>query len=168
MNQIVKKESKKINNSKFSNFMYITSVIPVVIVTYIQLFYNILVVSATCNTIFKFVNVLENDLQLHIEKKRHGMFNDIMECTDLYIKNKCSYDLVPALEQSCKTWKLCMEIDTLNIMKSKESAEIFAQILNNFFENLSNKTIYCIGGSLVISIILLNIGLCSWKKNLGN
>ena len=36
-----------------------------------------------------------------------------------------------------------MEQDTSLIMKSTETAVVLAQILNRFFDNLSNRTIYC-------------------------
>lgn len=68
------------------------------------------------------------------------------------------------MQSYCNDWKQCMEQDTDYVLKSKETAGIMAEILNNFFENLSNKTLYCIGIILVGSIIILNISL-SWSRS---
>jgi hypothetical protein len=166
MSQVsVENNEKKIQDYKNnSSFFYILSVIPVVVMTYLQLAYNLLIVSTILNVMFKFVNVIEDDLQIYIDQKSHVEILNIMECTNHFINNHCGTKISPALEQMCKSWDTCMNSNpSMYRLTSSESAELFAKILNNFFENLSYKTIGCILTGLFSVLVLLNISL-NWSR----
>lgn len=149
---------------KENNFFYILSIIPVVIVTYTQLAYNLFITISITNVLFKISNILSYDLEKYIDKKSHESFVKVLECSTEWVNNNCGqHNIPPVMVEYCNNWKFCMEQDTSYVLKSKETAGIMAEILNNFFENLSNKTLYCIGIVLVGSIIILNISL-SWSR----
>jgi len=113
---------------------------------------------------WKTIGILSSDLDKHIEKQSHIMLGDIITCSREYVKNKCSLpDIPPAMEPVCDKWKLCMEQDVSSIMKSRETAVILAEILNNFFGSLSDRTIYSCATLFIGSIILTNFML-SWSR----
>lgn len=163
---IVEKVSLSQSDSFFSSSrsVYFLSIIPVIILTYIQLVYNLLLVSFVANTLFKFTYIIEHDIEKYIDKKAHMMFVEIVECNQKFIANGCSHQFIPpALQEMCKSWDICMQQDTKYVIHSKETAEIFAQILNNFFEHLSAKTIYCISATIIGIVIALNLVL-HWSR----
>jgi hypothetical protein len=151
-------------NSTGHKMLYWVSIIPYLIITYVQLAYNLLIVIVVSNWIYKFVNVIEYDLEKYIDKKAHIALLKVLECTNNFVQNKCGDKfLPPALTDICLDWRYCMETDINYTIKSKETAEIFAEILNNFFENLSNKTLYCVIGFFVVFIIIFNLSL-NWSR----
>lgn len=143
---------------------YLLSVVPAVVLTYLQLLLNLLMVVLILNTTFRFSRILSSDLDKHINVQESRLLASVVDCTREYLRNRCaSGDLPPALEKGCDTWRTCMEQDTRNIMKSKETAVVLAEILNNFFGSLSDRTIYCSGGLLIGSVLLANMTL-SWSR----
>lgn len=154
---------EKTQIGKSGNFYYIASIIPVIFLTYLQLAFNLIMVSLVVNSTFKFISILESDLDKHIDTQSNVLFSQIISCSREYVKNGCALSMAPALEEMCDKWKLCMEQDTSNILKSKESAIIFAEILNNFFGSLTDRTMYCTGSMLFGSIIIANFAL-NWSR----
>ncbi len=147
-----------------SGMCYLLSVIPAVVLTYLQLALNLLMVILILNTTLRFSRILSSDLDKHINVQENRLLASVVECTREYLRNRCAGgDLPPALEKGCDAWRTCMEQDTRNIMKSKETAVVLAEILNNFFGSLSDRTIYCSGGLLVGSVLLANMTL-SWSR----
>lgn len=137
-----------------------------VVLTYLQVLFNIIVSCIVLWSIITFIKVILTDLDKHIDKKSYELMGEMLLCSKEYMKNDChSSSLPPAIEKFCDEWKMCMDQDVSNISKSKETAVILAQILNNFFDNLTDRTIYCIGGILVGGIVFMN-GILSWTKNL--
>ncbi len=143
---------------------YLLSVVPAIILTYLQLLLNILMVVLILNATLRFSQILSADLDKHINVQESRLLGTVVECTREFLRNRCaSGDIPPALEKSCDTWHSCMDQDTRNIMKSKETAVVLAEILNNFFGSLSDRTIYCTGGLLVGSVLLANMTL-TWSR----
>lgn len=150
--------------SKVANALYVMSTIPMVILTWIQFAFNLLVMATLFYGGWKTICILSSDLDKHIEKQSHIMLADIIHCSREYVKNRCSLpDAPPAIEPMCDKWKLCMEQDVSSIMKSRETAVILAEILNNFFGSLSDRTIYSCATLFIGSIILTNFML-SWSR----
>ncbi len=147
-----------------SGMCYLLSVVPAIVLTYLQLILNILMVVIILSSTLQFSRILSADLDKHINIQENLILASVVECTREYLRNRCaSGDLPPALEKGCDAWRLCMERDTRNIMKSKETAVVLANILNNFFDSLSDRTIFCTGGLLVGSVLLANMTL-TWSR----
>lgn len=143
---------------------YLLSVVPAIVLTYLQLFLNLLMVAMILNATLRFARILSNDLDKHINVQESRLLGRVVECTREFLRNRCAMEnLPPALEGSCDVWQACMNQDTRNIMKSKETAAVLAEILNNFFGSLSDRTMYCSGGLLVGSVLLANI-ILTWSR----
>lgn len=148
---------------KKQNYLDLIQVTPKIILNYIRLSINLFVTLMIIYYIYKFFKILEEDLKKHIIIQEHGIINKIFDCSHEYNVNKCHDDdkghLLPAMQTLCNNWKKCMQQDISNIIKSKESAIIMAEVLNNFFERLTNRTLICSGLLFIGGIVLTNIML---------
>jgi hypothetical protein len=64
----------------------------------------------------------------------------IHSCSHSYSINKCHpSERVPALQQQCQEWELCMQIDPKKVERLKLVAEAAGQLINRFVEQLSFK-----------------------------
>jgi hypothetical protein len=152
------------STTTIENIFYMASVMPVIFLTWIQFTLNIVILTGFIFGIWKIGSILSSDLDKHIDKQTHLILTDIVQCSRDFIRNNCGQsNTAPALEKTCDTWKLCMEQDTSHIMKSTETAVVLAQILNQFFDNLSNRTIYCSATLLIGTIVFFNL-LLSWIR----
>src|SRR5688572_2514238 len=70
--------------------IYILSTIPMVILTWIQFAFNLLVMGCIFYASYKTICILATDLDKHIEKQSHLMLADIIQCSREYIKNRCA------------------------------------------------------------------------------
>jgi hypothetical protein len=144
--------------------LYIISILPMIFLTWIQFAFNLIVMAGVFYAVWKTVAILSSDIEIHIEQQSKVLFTEIIQCSREYVKNGCGQpNLPPAMEQICDKWKLCMEQDVTNIMKSTESAVVMGQILNKFFDSLSDRTIYSCATLFIGSILLINFML-SWAK----
>lgn len=65
-------------------------------------------------------------------------------CAREYKENRCDRSSrVPAMETVCENWEKCMKQDPTKVGRAKVSAYTFAEILNNFVEPISIKTMVC-------------------------
>lgn len=148
----------------WTSVCHILSVIPAIFLTYLQLLFNITMIALVVYSTVQFLYVLQSDLEKHIENQSQLLLTDIIHCSREFFKNGCGSSLMaPALEPMCDDWEQCMNQDTNNILKSKESAVILADILNNFFGNLTDRTMYCSAALFTGSILFTNIVL-SWGR----
>ena len=162
--QTQQSSQKQTTNDSVTRFLYIMSTLPLIILTWVQFAFNLLVMGTLFYAAWKTVGILSADLDKHIEKQSHLMLADIIQCSREYVKNRCALpDSPPAMESMCDNWRLCMEQDVGNIMKSRETAVILAEILNNFFGSLSDRTIYSCATLFIGSIVLTNFML-SWSR----
>jgi hypothetical protein len=145
-----------------TNFLYI---LPSIITMYLQLIYNLVLVCLFLNTIFKFINVITLDLNKHMNWKLDLIFEEILECSTQFVVNGCDKNefVPPALKDLCLKWDSCMNKEPV-FLKTKASVEVFAEILNTFFDSITNRTIYCLLGLSFFSIIFLNIVLMTTLK----
>jgi len=148
------------DNISITSYYYIINVIPAIIITYVYLLFNVLMSVTIILSIRNFSKMLQDDLSKHILMKQDIMIEEINRCHREYVKNSCdSTFLPPAIEDDCFKWKSCMHMDISSFLKSKESASVFAEIINNFFENLSDRSIICLTGILLGSIVVFNLVL---------
>lgn len=157
-------QSQISTGTKISSAFYILSVIPAMALTYIQIIFNVVMLGFVLNGVTQFYFILQNDLTKHMGKQQTILLSDIVQCSRDYVRNSCGTSTsAPALEQTCNNWKICMEQDLDGLLHTKESAVVLAQVLNNFFGSLDDKTIYCFCGMLFGSIILTNL-VITWCR----
>ncbi|RKP33550.1 Brl1/Brr6 domain-containing protein [Dimargaris cristalligena] len=136
--------------------------IPGLFLAYAQLVFNVSIVVMLFYGISTIIQILEGDLQKQLDKQSHVLMRDIVKCSRDYFNNRCSHiDAPPALESTCDAWKTCMEQDDKNILKSKETAAILAEILTNFFGHLNDRTLMCFMAIFVTGVIAGNAILCT-------
>ena len=73
---------------------------------------------------------------------------EIKACSVLYKSNFCEGNIVPHMFQPCGEWETCMNRDPSKIGRARIGAQLLAEIVNAFVENISWKTFASI---LVIS-----------------
>jgi len=147
-----------------NNVLYFISIIPVIVITYLQLAYNLFLIYTISTSIFNFSKILRYDIQKYVDNKQHNLFLQVFECTKEYIDNGCTNEVIPPIIQNyCTKWKQCMDTDVTYILTSKETAQVFADILNNFFENLSTRTVFSVIVILTSLTLILNI-ILYWSR----
>lgn len=118
--------------------------IPVYLTMYLHLLLNLVIVGFFCNIMFKFSRMVEKDIEKFVSQKTNLVYADIFRCEGEYLRNGCdSNQLVPALESVCFELAKCKMQDP-TLLKMRASVEIFADILNDFCNKLSDRTIYCL------------------------
>ncbi len=103
-------------------------------------------------------NVIKEDVKNQIEIRIMEHEQHVLTCFNNYHLNNCSTIILPATQELCQTWHTCMK-KTLVVLTSKQVATLCARTLNNFFDELSQKTLTCCVG---ISLLLI-----MFKKSLG-
>ncbi|KAK6501131.1 hypothetical protein TWF481_008979 [Arthrobotrys musiformis] len=120
--------------------------IPQVLSQYVQLMINIFITGIGAYLIYSFVVTIQKDVNKKIEDYTAIATLKVMNCNLKWQENRCRPDLmVPAMEQQCNEWKICADLDPHNLGRSQVSAEMFAQIINGFVEQISYKSmIFCL------------------------
>ena len=150
-------KEKRFTNKKANNgVLFWLSIMPVIFLKYVQLLFNCAIITFLVLSGIKFIKILETDLDKHLSIQSQKIINNILECSREYFKNNCAVPL-PALEKMCDTWSICMQHDTKAMIVSKESTVIVAEILNAFFENLSNRTLTCVATMFLVFILISQI-----------
>ena len=65
---------------------------------------------------------------------------EIKACSVLYKNNFCEGNIVPHMFQPCGEWETCMNRDPSKIGRARIGAQLLAEIVNAFVENISWKT----------------------------
>ena len=65
---------------------------------------------------------------------------EIKACSVLYKNNFCEGNVVPHMFQPCGEWETCMNRDPSKIGRARIGAQLLAEIVNAFVENISWKT----------------------------
>ncbi|ORX90521.1 hypothetical protein K493DRAFT_265657 [Basidiobolus meristosporus CBS 931.73] len=130
---------------------------PYIISGWLQLFFNLFLIAVILYIILQFIYTVQRDIDIKVEEYSMAILEEIGKCSKDYITNQCSpVELrLPGLKDLCNTWEACMKRDPTVIGRAKVSAETFAEILNNFVEPISYKTMIfftlLIFGSLFLS-----------------
>ncbi|AOA60395.1 Nuclear envelope morphology [Komagataella phaffii CBS 7435] len=138
---------------------------PYVLALYLQLFFNILLVSIIGYFVYSFVSTVRADVEHKIEDYALDILQEISVCSREYIRNNCDpLKRVPALEKSCLAWEKCMNRDPALVGRAKLGAETFAEIIDGFVKPISWKTIFFLLLLFLGSIILANSTFGSYRK----
>lgn len=140
---------------------------PYVLSLYLQLAFNLLIVSLIAFLVFIFVKTIQSDIRRKIELYTSDILEEISSCTREYFRNKCSppEDMAPWLEPSCTKWKKCMNSDPELIARSKITAETFADIVNGFIKPISWKSLIFLNLMVWGSLLATNIGFGTFRAN---
>ena len=65
---------------------------------------------------------------------------EIKACSVMYKNNFCEGNIVPHMFQPCGEWETCMNRDPSKIGRARIGAQLLAEIVNAFVENISWKT----------------------------
>ncbi len=137
---------------------------PAVLLTWLQVAFNATMGAYVILGVRQLSRELQADLDKRIQKQQHVLLQEIVTCSREYLRNQCSTLPAPALESPCAQWELCMNQDVNSLLTSKEGAVVFAEILNRFFHELSDRTLLCVATILFGSIVVTNI-MFSWSKH---
>ncbi|KAK9728383.1 hypothetical protein K7432_001097 [Basidiobolus ranarum] len=130
---------------------------PYIISGWLQLFFNLFLIAVILYIILQFIYTVQRDIDIKVEEYSMAILEEIGKCSHDYIANQCApaESRLPGLKDLCNTWETCMRRDPTVIGRAKVSAETFAEILNNFVEPISYKTMVfftlLIFGSLFLS-----------------
>lgn len=146
--------------------------IPYVLLLYLQLFFNLLLVSVLLYLVYVFITTIKADINQKIEIYTTDATREISRCTRDYYRNKCSTEngntRAPALEQPCTVWEKCMNRDPQLIGKSKITAETFADIVNGFLRPISWKSLILVNIMIFGSLFVTNIAFGSYRSGSGH
>ncbi|ANZ77219.1 BA75_04166T0 [Komagataella pastoris] len=138
---------------------------PYVLSLYLQLFFNILLISIIGYFVYSFVSTVRADVEHKIEDYAIDVLQEISVCSREYIRNNCDPSKrVPALEKSCLAWEKCMNRDPALVGRAKLGAETFAEIIDGFVKPISWKTIFFLLLLFLGSLILANTTFGSYRK----
>jgi hypothetical protein len=81
-----------------------------------------------------------SDLPPVILTYSQDVVQEIKVCSVLYKNNFCEGNIVPHMFQPCGEWETCMNRDPSKIGRARIGAQLLAEIVNSFVENISWKT----------------------------
>lgn len=107
--------------------------------------------------LLQFILTVQRDVQQRILEHSMGMvalrraapailtcYRDVVQeikvCSVLYKNNFCEGNIVPHMFQPCGEWEICMNRDPSKIGRARIGAQLLAEIVNAFVENISWKT----------------------------
>jgi hypothetical protein len=95
-----------------------------------------------------------NDIARERDVFKRQILHEITICANEYRQNRCERNMrVPALEQACNQWDLCMQQDADKNAGARVGARTFAMIFNAFVDEFSWK-------SMVFALIFLFAYYC--------
>lgn len=128
---------------------------PYVLLLYLQLALNVVLVALLAYLSYLVISTLRADINQKVEMWISDALSEISACSREYYRNKCHNDehntRAPALDQTCNSWKKCMNRDPQQLAKSMVTAETLADVLNAFVHRLSWKSL----------AVLFSLVLCS-------
>ena len=119
-----------------------------------KLFSRIIIFLSLIIISFRMYRILSRDIGKEIEKKNDEEQQIISQCRKEYLENGCDSktDLIPALRDFCDEKYDCFNSSPYGVGQSKIAVRYIAQLMNEFFEVISDKAIV---GIALITIILL-------------
>lgn len=142
--------------------------IPYVLLLYLQLFFNVAIVSVVLYLLFVVVRTVREDVRHKIEMYTSDAIQEISLCSRQFYRNRCSNDArAPALEETCMSLEKCMNRDPQQIGKSKITAETFADIVNGFLHPISWKLCILFTGLVIGGVFVINLAFGTYRSRSG-
>ncbi|CUM64269.1 uncharacterized protein PRCAT00001866001 [Priceomyces carsonii] len=143
--------------------------VPYILSLYLQLFLNLLMVSAILYFLFLFTKTIRSDINQKIEIYTTDAMQEINLCSRHFFRNKCSTEngnkRVPALEGACTSWSKCMNRDPQLIGKSMVTAETFADIINGFLKPITWKSLALFVSFVFGTILTTKLAYSSYRTD---
>ncbi|KAF8427822.1 Di-sulfide bridge nucleocytoplasmic transport domain-containing protein [Tirmania nivea] len=116
---------------------------PVLVSSYLQLFFNIFIVIVVLYLLTSFLRTIQADVDIKVKQSAQKRLSEISECSNQFTANRCGTGYrVPAVEALCAKWEACMNQDPDEVGRAKASAQTFAEILNSLIEPISYKAMF--------------------------
>ncbi|KAJ3073141.1 hypothetical protein HDU98_002177 [Podochytrium sp. JEL0797] len=115
---------------------------PYIVMGYLRLAFTLFTMVLSVYLIIQFIRTVQHDLEMKAVEFSSEIIQQVHDCSKMYLANKCSppEHRVPAMQQLCSDWELCMNRDPYEVGRLKVGAEAIAEVLNRLFEPLSMKT----------------------------
>ncbi|ORY23479.1 hypothetical protein BCR33DRAFT_133214 [Rhizoclosmatium globosum] len=115
---------------------------PYILMGYLRLAFTLFTMALSIYLIVQFIRTVQHDLEMKAVEYSSEIIQQVHDCSKMYLANKCSppEHRVPAMQQMCSEWELCMNRNPLEVGRLKVGAEAIAEVLNRLFEPLSIKT----------------------------
>ena len=124
---------------------------------YLQVFFNTSLCMVFLWLLLQFILTVQRDVQQRILEHSMGtipplvchtviltrtsdVVQEIKACSVLHKNNFCEGNIVPHMFQPCGEWETCMNRDPSKIGRARIGAQLLAEIVNAFVENISWKT----------------------------
>ena len=118
--------------------------LPHILSYYAQFLLNTFLVFFLMYLVYSFWSTIRSDVDLRSREVATETLAEMAVCAREYKENRCDRSSrVPAMEAVCENWEKCMKQDPTKVGRAKVSAYTFAEILNNFVEPISIKTMVC-------------------------
>lgn len=131
---------------------------------YLQVFFNTSLCMVFLWLLLQFILTVQRDVQQRILEHSMGtmvsrrappavltcsrdVVQEIKACSVLHKNNFCEGNIVPHMFQPCGEWETCMNRDPSKIGRARIGAQLLAEIVNAFVENISWKTFVSIPGA---------------------
>lgn len=119
--------------------------LPNILSIWTQFALNFSMIAGLIYLAYCFWSAIKSDVDQESEKARNAVLTEMAQCAHEYAANSCGHDSrAPALATVCQNWLVCMERDPMAVGRARVSAKTFAEILNNFIEPISYKSM--VGG----------------------
>ncbi|CCH44339.1 Nucleus export protein BRL1 [Wickerhamomyces ciferrii] len=163
-----RKSKKKTWISLLTSFKFkslIDPELPYILSLYLQLIFNVLIVSILLYFIYSFISTVKADVENKVDSYASDIIQEIALCSREYLRNNCQPgQRVVALEAACSQWEKCMNQDPTTVGRAKIGAETFAEIINGFIKPISWKSMIFLFLITVGSLVLTNAAFGTYRN----
>lgn len=139
---------------------------PSIIAKYLQVFFNAVILFACLYMFYSFYATIRADVDKASEDAMQEILAEMTACSKNYMQNNCApHTRLPALEQVCTNWELCMNRDPNAIKRARLSAHTFAEIFNSFVEPISLKTMLFTTLIVGLALVVNNATFTIYRKS---
>lgn len=115
--------------------------LPHILSYYTQFLLNLFIVFFMMYLVYSFWSTIRSDVDLRSREVATETLAEIAGCAREFRENRCERSMrVPAMEIMCNFWEKCVNQDPNKVARAMVSASTFAEILNNFVEPITAKT----------------------------
>lgn len=115
--------------------------LPHILSYYTQFLLNLFIVFFMMYLMYSFWSTIRSDVDLRSREVAIEAVAEIAACAREFRENRCDRSVrVPAMEIMCNFWEKCVNKDPNKVARAMVSANAFAEILNNFVEPITGKT----------------------------
>lgn len=115
--------------------------LPQILSFYSQFLLNLFIVFFMMYLVYSFWSTIRSDVDLRSREVAADTLAAIAVCAREFEENRCERSMrVPAMEIMCNFWEKCVNQDPSKVARAMVSANTFAEILNNFVEPITAKT----------------------------